>query len=88
MQQMSRIEVVKELARIAELIHQGAVTGFLLIATNANGSSTELLVPPTDPRHIEKLMFALDRIHFRAQVAMYLAPKNAAAIVPGSELQQ
>lgn len=82
MQQMSRIEIVRELAKVAELIQAGAVTGVFLIATNANGSSTELIVPPLDARHIEKMMFALDRVHFRARVAMYLTPAN----IPGTHL--
>ena len=90
MNEMSRRDLANEIAKLAILVDEDAVTGCFIIATHKNGTSTELLVPPNSRVGVEKMMFAIDRLVFRAKVAVYLQPKNVpgAAPVPPVEEQQ
>lgn len=80
MDELTRNDVAREIGKIAMAVEQDTVVGCVLIAIHKNGTSSEILVPPLDPKHIEKLMFAMDRLHFRAQITVYLGPK---AVPPG-----
>jgi hypothetical protein len=74
MNEMTRQQVAGELAKIAVAVEGDHVTGVFIVAVHANGTSSELLVPSVQKEHVEKMMLAVDRLHFRAQVACYLAP--------------
>lgn len=75
MDEMSRSAVADELAKLAIAVDKDHVTGVFIVAVHQNGTSSELLVPPLDKARVEKLMLAIDRLHFRAQVACYLKPE-------------
>jgi hypothetical protein len=72
MEQISRIQLVKQLAVLARLIEQGGVTGFVLVAVHPNEQATVIAAAPETEEGVEKLMTALDRMHFRMQATMYL----------------
>lgn len=73
-------QLSRELAKIAIAIEHGHVTGVFIVAVHENGTSSELLVPPVSGADTEKLMFAVDRLHFRAKVAAYLAKPPGAPV--------
>lgn len=84
MNELTRQQIANELAKVAVAVDHDHVTGVFLVAIHQNGSSSELLVPPMKKEHVEKLMLAVDRLHFRAQIACYLDPKRVGA-VPSTE---
>lgn len=84
MLELTRKGLADELAKVAIAVDQDAVAGVFLIAVHANGTSTELLVPPSTKGGVEKLMLAVDRLHFRAQVACYLGAKKVGESAPNA----
>jgi hypothetical protein len=92
MNQISRVELVRELAKLATLVEHDAVSGVVLVAVHeANESATVIVAPPSSKIGVDKLMGALDRTVFRAKIAMYLAPEKGRAplvAVPDKERPQ
>lgn len=73
MRQEAIEELAREIAKIAIAVESGHVQGVCILAVHDNGTSSELLVVPPSVQGMEKMMFSLDRLHFRARVAAYLA---------------
>lgn len=72
METISRIDAVKELAKLAQAIQQDGLTGFVIIAVHANEDATIMACAPETKGGVEKLMTAVDRMHFRMQANVYL----------------
>jgi len=82
MDQMTRHELARELAKAAEALLVGAVGGCLVIVVHPNEATTTILAPPNTKKGAKELLAEVDKALFRLKAVMYLGPKGGSPAAP------